>query len=285
MIYLILLIPMIATVVQNVLYNTVSKSALKEKGDSYYFNIFGYLVCVTLFGAMSFSTGVSIYTFLIGILFGVCILLSSVFKMQALKEGPMHITILVTTASMIIPTLSGAVMFGEPLSIPKLIAVAILIFFIYLSISTPKGDVAEYSIKWAILCLITFVFLGAIGVIQKLHQSSPHKGEAASFLAVAFICSIIFAVVMSKKQKTTKKQGKQFYIISLACGACYFTMHYLNLKLSGIVPSQILFPVVNGSAVILSSVASVVFFKEKITKRQLVGLIGGLASLIGICFA
>lgn len=275
---------MLATVVQNVLYNTVSKTSLKEKGDSYYFNIFGYLVCVILFGIMSFSTGISLYTFLMGILFGVCILLSSVFKMQALKEGPMHITILVTTASMIIPTLSGTVIFNEPLSIPKLIFVAILIFFIYLSISAPKEENTGYSFKWAILCIVTFVFLGAIGVIQKLHQSSPYKGEASSFLAVAFVCSIIFAVVMSKKQKTTKNQGRRFYIISLACGLCYFTMHYLNLKLSGIMPSQILFPVVNGSAVILSSVASVVFFKEQITKRQLTGLIGGLLSLICICF-
>ncbi len=283
--YSILLVPMIATVVQNVLYNTVAKVSLKEKGDSYYFNIFGYLLCVVLFGVMSFSTGISLYTFLMGILFGVCILLSSVFKMQALKEGPMHITILVTTASMIIPTLSGAVMFGEALSIPKLIAVAVLIFFIYLSISAPKGDTtAKYSAKWAILCIIAFVFLGVIGVIQKLHQSSPYKGEAASFLAVAFVCSIIFAIVMSKTQPTTKKHGKQFYIISLACGLCYFSMHYFNLKLSGTVPSQILFPVVNGSAVILSSVASVVFFKEQITKKQLVGLIGGLLSLICICF-
>lgn len=283
MTYLILLIPMLATVVQNILFNTVSKFSLKQKGDSYYFNIFGYLVCVVLFVAMAFSVGISLYTFIMGILFGVCILLSSVFKMQALKEGPMHITILVTTASMIIPTLSGAVIFGEPLSIPKLIVMAVLIFFIYLSISAPKDSKAEYSAKWAIMCIITFVFLGIIGVIQKLHQSSPYKGEAASFLAVAFVCSLIFAIVMSKKEGVTKNQGRNFYIISVICGICYFTMHFVNLKLSGIMPSQIFFPVVNGSAVILSSVASVVFFKEHITKRQLVGLIGGFISLINIC--
>lgn len=281
---MILLIPMLATVVQNILYNTVSKSLLKSKGDTYYFNIFGYLICIVLFGIMTFSTGISLYTFFMGILFGVCIMMSNVFKMQALKEGPMHITILVTTSSMIIPTLSGAVMFGEPLSIPKLVVMAVLIYFIYLSISATSGDNVEYSAKWAILCLMTFVFLGMIGVIQKLHQSSPYKGEAATFLAVAFICSLTFSVVMSKKQEITKKQGKQFYIISLVCGVCYFTMHYINLKLSGIMPSQIFFPVVNGSAIILSSVASVAFFKEQITKRQLVGLIGGFVTLICICF-
>ena len=56
-----------------------------------------------------------------------------------------------------------------------------------------------------------------------------------------------------------------------------------NLKLSGLLPSQLFFPVVNGSAIILSSVMSVLLFKEKLTKRQVVGLLGGIISLVAIC--
>jgi multidrug transporter EmrE-like cation transporter len=60
-------------------------------------------------------------------------------------------------------------------------------------------------------------------------------------------------------------------------------MNFLNLKLSGILPSQLFFPLVNGSAIILSTAASFIIFKEKLTSRQIVGLFGGIAALIAIC--
>ena len=60
-------------------------------------------------------------------------------------------------------------------------------------------------------------------------------------------------------------------------------MNYINLKLSGLLPSQLFFPLVNGSAIVLSSLSSVFIFKERITKKQVVGLVGGLLSLIAIC--
>jgi len=72
-------------------------------------------------------------------------------------------------------------------------------------------------------------------------------------------------------------------IIGLICGGCSFGMNYINLKLSGLLPSQLFFPLVNGSAIVLSSLMSVIIFREKLSKRQTVGLIGGIVSLVAIC--
>jgi multidrug transporter EmrE-like cation transporter len=60
-------------------------------------------------------------------------------------------------------------------------------------------------------------------------------------------------------------------------------MNYINLKLSGLLPSQLFFPLINGSAIILSSLSSVFIFKESLSKKQVVGLVGGILSLIAIC--
>jgi len=72
-------------------------------------------------------------------------------------------------------------------------------------------------------------------------------------------------------------------IIGLICGGCSFGMNYINLKLSGLLPSQLFFPLVNGSAIVLSSLMSVILFKERLSKRQTIGLVGGIVSLIAIC--
>jgi multidrug transporter EmrE-like cation transporter len=76
---------------------------------------------------------------------------------------------------------------------------------------------------------------------------------------------------------------KKHLAFALVCGICTFGMNFLNLKLSGLLPSQLFFPIVNGSAIILSSVMSVLLFKEKLTKKQIIGLCGGIVSLIAIC--
>ena len=48
-----------------------------------------------------------------------------------------------------------------------------------------------------------------------------------------------------------------------------------------IVPSVILFPLFNGLGIILVCLGSAVAFKEKLTKRKLIGLVCGI---VGLCF-
>ena len=192
----------------------------------------------------------------------------------------MHITLLITTSSMIIPTLSG-VFFGETFSLPRLCVVFVMILFIYLSMD--KGSDMRLNKLWLIYCLLAFVFQGGIGVLQKIHQSSLHKNETGVFLLTAFICSLIYSCIRTKKSFSELNFSKKHLCFALLCGICTFGMNYLNLKLSGILPSQLFFPIINGSAIILSSVASVLIFKEKLSKKQLIGLCGGMISLVAIC--
>ena len=276
-----LIISILSMVLQNSILNHAGKTILKTKKDIYNFNTFMYLICFIAYLFFALSTGISLYTVLLGVVFGLVTNLSNVFKIRALATGPMHITILITTASMIIPTISGAIFFNEAFSIAKLIALILLVLFIFFASKQDDGMVANK--KWIIYCISTFLFMGIIGVLQKIHQNSSHKNELFAFLTVAFLCSLIFAFVLSKKEKAETKINKKQIIFALLCGVCTFTMNVINLKLSGIMPSQVFFPLVNGSSIILSSLMSLFFFKEKADKRQIICLIGGIISLIGIC--
>ena len=72
-------------------------------------------------------------------------------------------------------------------------------------------------------------------------------------------------------------------IIGIICGLCTFAMHFVNLKMSGIIPSQIFFPIVNSVPMVLSMLLSVILFKESLSLKQVAGLIGGVLTLIAIC--
>lgn len=279
---ILLIISISSSVLQNGLTNTVSKKHLKTKGDIYNFNFYMYLICVVLFVTLAIKEQISVFTVLLSIVFGFTTFISSVFKQKALTIGPMHLTNLVVTSSMIIPALSGAVMFGEKFSIYKGIAILILIYFIFLSLQRSDNG-KNTNKKWLLYCFVTFVSVGMIGVLQKIHQTSIHKNELSSFLAISFFMSMVIAMIMNRKENNSIKIQKKNLIIALTCGLCTFAMNYINLKLSGLIPSQLFFPLVNGSAIILTSLVSCYVFKEKLSKRQTVGLIGGIASLILIC--
>ncbi len=267
-------------VLQNCLFNNACKTKLKTAKHINSFNMIVYSVCVLIFGLLLLKEKLSVFTILLGLIFGVVTMLSNFYKMIALSNGPMHITLLITTSSMIIPTMSG-IFFGEVFSVAKLCMVFLLIVFIYLSFQ--KSSETKINKKWIFYSALAFIFQGTVGVLQKIHQSSIHKTEISGFLFISFICAMVFCILRNKGVDKTISLSKLTVFIGLICGGCTFGMNYINLKLSGSLPSQLFFPLVNGSAIVISSLMSVILFKERLSKRQTIGLVGGIVSLISIC--
>lgn len=277
---LLLAVSIASIVLQNCLLNHVSKKTLHGRADTYFYNAVMYAICVLLFGAMAIGRPISLFTVLLGIAFGFMTVLASYTKMIALSQGPLHITTLIITASLLIPTLSGVLLFHTPFSPGKLIAAMALVIFIYLS-AGKSGD-SRISRSWAVVCAISFSMSGLIGITQQIHQASPHRDELAAFLAVSFSVSFLFAAFMSRGTTCPARFKLPQYAVAALCGLCAFTMNIINLKLSGEMPSQLFFPAVNGVPIILIGILSICLFKEKTTRRQLIGLVGGLVSLLAI---
>ena len=125
--------------------------------------------------------------------------------------------------------------------------------------------------------------MGLVGVLQKVHQTSAHKAETGGFLFVSFVCSMVFSLIRVGGAIKEMHFDKKVLLIGVVCGVCTYAMNDINLKLSGVLPTQLFFPLINGSAIVLSSLVSVAMYREQLDKRQWIGLVGGILSLIGIC--
>ena len=281
MIPALLLISTSSMVLQNCLYSSFSKSAPRSRNEIYFFNCFSYAICILCFAVLTIiQQSLSLFTIITGAIFGFLTLNSLSNRMKALTCGPMNITLLVTTSSMIIPTMSG-VFFNEGFSPFKLCGVGVLLFFIYLSLGTGNGK--KFDKMWILHTLLAFFCQGFIGVMQKVHQTSQYKGESGGFLLVAFIFSFLYSIIFVSKDIKTIKLETKLKFFAIACGFFVFAMNFINLLLSGMLPSQLMFPLVNGSSIIISTIVSVAFFKETLSGKQLVGVCGGIACLIAIC--
>lgn len=281
---LLLIISVSSTILNNSLMNYAGKRKLKTAGDVSRFNFLAYIVCTVIFAIMTIAQGrYSFFSLWFGMLFGIVTALNAACCMLALKNGPMHITLLVTTSSMLIPTFYDVVSGEAPFSWAKFFCTILLIFFIYLSISEGRDKKSKVNGKWLLYCGAAFVLGGLVGVMQKLHQTTAHKDETSLLLAASFVFAMAFSYLTSKRQVKEAHFDKRLIVITLVSGVCVFTMNFLNLRLSGLLPSQLFFPLVNGSSVVACSVLAVTVFREPLSRRKLIGLIGGLAALILIC--
>ena len=292
--YILLTVSVFTSVLYNVLLNLEGKRGGRKGKELYLFNLLIYTTGFLLLLLLAAGKPLSLYSVLFGVLFGCVTVLGSICKIRALANGPMHITVLCTTSSMILPAVSGIWISGDTLSAGKLVCIAGLLFFLYLSMDR-AGD-SRINRVWFLYVLVSFFSQGAVGVMQKLHQASAHAEESAGFLAAAFFCSALFSGVMlllpekngaeedrSLSVSAAPGRRKQLLLTAVLCGVCIFAMNEWNLLLAGRIPALIFFPVQNGAVLLLNALAAILLYRETLSKRQCVGLCGGILSLVFIC--
>jgi len=163
----------------------------------------------------------------------------------------------------------------------------LMIVTIFLGVDL-KAD-SQMSPKWLVYAIGNFVMWGVVGICQQIHQNSEFAGEINGFLLYSFIImtvmyGIIF-LIMPKKENHSYGylKGKTLPVI-LISGIFLGVINKINLYLSGAMESIIFFPIVNGGVIILSGLAAIAIFREKLNKKQILGIITGIISvcLLGI---
>ncbi|MDP4118700.1 MAG: hypothetical protein Q8873_05865 [Bacillota bacterium] len=288
--YLILTVSIFSMMGNNVAVNLYGKSPSKNSSDPYMFNLISTVICAVIFVLLSLVTGgVSVYTLVAGIALGILTNCANLFKVLAFSSGPLHYSNLIITSSFVIAAMYDYTLGGKPIEFPKdyirIAVMIILLLFVFISQDNKKGD-TKATLRWIGFCMVAFFANGFIGIVQRVHQTSDYRDQRTFMLAVTFVISTLFSAaiykVISKKthQNSSITLTSKGAVYAYSAGIFLFVMHYINLFLSGVMPSAIFFPLVNGGSIFLTSVASIVFFKEKITVKQLIGIIGGIACIV-----
>ena len=275
-----LIISMAAALFGNILkkfYLKISDGGMKSV---FIYNGVGCIVSAVILFLWGGLGEVSLYTLLLGLVFGIVTSLQAVLSLKALLIGPMSYTTVIISFSTLITALSGVMFFGEDLVLVQIIGIVMMLVSFVLAVEKKK-DEKSASFKWLVLCLLAFLCSGSIGLMQKIHQSSSHKGELNAFLIIAFAAAFVFSsltvLVLHIKGKreeksNSKASGKLILLILIANmilgGACVAVNNKLNLYLSGVMESAVFFPIVNGGGVALVTLAAVILFREKLTLKQ-----------------
>lgn len=283
--YLLLVLSMAASLLNGCVRNSFGKKSGRSSADVSAFSLI-ILICAFLeLALLAENFACSPFTAALGSLFGVLTLVGTIVGIRMLCCGPLGLSTVVCTASMILPALSGAVFWHERISLLHGIGIALMLIMLPLAV---KGDSQHaVSVPWLIYCTIGFLCSGLIGILQKVHQSSAFRQESDAFLLVAFAVSILgnaglFWVGCRRGETVScsfSPRRRNFWLALLASLGVALP-NKINLYLSGAMDSAVFFPIVNGGGLLLSLLAALLIFRERPTKRQQVGMAIGMAAVL-----
>lgn len=292
--YILLGISLLAYLGGNITRKYFTDRTASTSSSGYIFNAVTCTAAALVILCMGGFGSLSVFTLLLALLFGAVVALQGIVTVGALKCGPMSYTTVITSFSTLITALSGAMFFGEHLGAIQIVGIALVLASFVLAVKS-EGEKKSAGTKWLILCIIAFVTTGGIGIMQKLHQSSDFKEELNAFLIIsdltaALICAVSAIILKSRDdrvaaEKPARNQKGMLILLAIMLlnGVCIALNGKFNLFLSGVMDSAVFFPTVNGGGLVLSTVAAVILFKERLTVKQWIGILLGTVAVVLLC--
>lgn len=232
-------------------------------------------VLVVIIGAGQI-TSLSLLTVVLGLGYGVLLVLSQWMLTLSLKEGNTSLCSVIYALGFIIPTLSGAILWDERFTAVNGAGLVLAIVVILLS-ANKQPDSQSNRVPGFIY--VAMLAAGGLGLMQKAQQASSVAHEKMAFFLVAFAFALLCSCVaywICRKPSEKPDVG----IMPVVTGLLFGGSNVCNTMLAGVLPSAVFFPVQNISTILMSTVLGMLLFREKMTVRNIVVLALGILVVV-----
>ena len=229
-------------------------------------------IMVLVVGSVNTITTIEPNSLIFLILSGLATGASWICYFKALSVGDINKVVPIDKSSTILTVLLAIVCFGETSNLAvKLIATAILAVGIFLMVEKKQADRKSERRSWMIYAILSAVFAALTSVLAKVGISGVESNLGTAIrtgvvLVMAWI--IVFARDKQKEIKYIDKKELLFIALSgIATGASWLCYYYAvqNGVLSVVVP-------IDKLSILVTVVFSYFVFREKLSKKALVGL-------------
>lgn len=178
--------------------------------------------------------------------------------------------------SVVIPISLAILFYGDSLTAFKIIGIVLAIIAVYLVSHKQNSDTPQQK-NWWLFPLIIFICSGIIdSTINYAQRNLLNDDNFDAFLSTIFSTAFLFGMIVLLYQLIIKKEKFQLKSIPAGIilgiinyGTMFFIIKALNSK---ILEPSALFPINNLSILTLSTIISVIVFKEKLSKKNWLGI-------------
>ncbi len=217
------------------------------------------------------------------------ILFITVFNLMALttqKSGLSAVSV-ASKMSVAIPILFIIFYYDEPIGFLKIFGIILALVAVYLSSLKTKSGI---PLEKDTLIFPLLVFLGS-GIVETLikflEQNYVAQEDVALFSTSVFACAAIVGIIagviqfLKKKIKFTYKE----LLGGIALGIPnYYSIYFFIHALRSGMPSTTVFILNNVAIVLFSTILGIFLFKEKLLRKNWIGIVLAVVSIILVAF-
>ena len=229
-------------------------------------------VMVFVVGSQSTITEIEPKPMIFLILSGLATGASWICYFKALSMGDINKVVPIDKSSTILTVLLAIICFGETSNLAaKLIATAILAAGIFLMVEKKKSDGHAEGHSWMIYAVLSAVFAALTSILAKIGISGV-ESNLGTAIRTGVVLVMAWAIVLArgKQKQLSAIDKKELLFISLsgiATGASWLCYYYAigHGLVSVVVP-------IDKLSIIVTILFSYFVFKEKLSKKALLGL-------------
>ncbi len=209
---------------------------------------------------------------------------------KIISMGSMAVyTMFLMLGGMMLPYFFGLIYLNEEFSYLRLIGLVLMVVSIALSgMEGSNEQKKKGSLLFFVLCLIVFCLNGSGSIVSKIHQLPQNESLTISPTAFVMLAGIIRFVSFSllylvlwlrDRSKPTNEAPAPLNMtpkivgIMFAFSAVDGLSYLLQLIGAAKLPATVLYPMITGGSVVLTAVAGLLFFKQKLNLKATIGIV------------
>lgn len=219
------------------------------------------------------------FTLALGGLSGILYMLSLLLMQLAVKKSGIVFPVIFSKLGLLISLLISVLIFGERLTIPQLLGTFLAVVAIIL-INYKKSEQGTSSFNPLLLLLL--LAEGVASSMSKIFNEMGNNLLSSHFLFYTFFFAFVLCCIVAAYKKEHFGATELFYG-SLIGLFNFFTTRF-GLKALETVPAVIVFPTRGVGTILVVSLAGILLFSEKLSKKQwiAVGIIMAALVLLNI---
>ncbi len=280
-----LLLNVLATCIHQVEGVAIKKYNAKHNDGGYIFIALVSLVAM-LFFIVTDNNGVNITLDMLpyGIASGIFYASASILTFVAYATGSFVLTNLFLSYSLLFSVGYGLIFLKEPANFLTYIGLGVMLISVFL-VRGEKRDATEkmkISFKWVACVVISMVGSGMFGVMKKLQQVKFDRACDNEFMVVtlAFSAAVMLIMAMVKDGRNILRVIRYGAPYAGVAGLANGATNLLGLVVNTLIPISIAAPTGSGVKILVSFLLALFVFKEKLSKRQIAGVVLGTVALI-----
>jgi len=211
-----------------------------------------------------------IKTIIFLILSGISTTLLWIFYFKALDTGDVSKVTPIDKTSIVITLILSMIFLHEKITIIKVISIIFILIGTLLTVN--KKTTNEKDNKWILYSILTAIFTSTTTIISKIGLNDIDSVLATFIRTVIVIIILMFIVIIKKKYvylKDISKKSLRYVIYSGITNTLSWLFYFASLK-DG--ETSIVFTIEKLS-IIVTILLSVIFLKEKLNRKQIIGII------------